>query len=243
MKRSLLAVAALLCATPINAEDLKVSGNWRAFRNVLASGQPVCGMSSNKDRDSGSFSLKYFYGNNVLTGQVIKFSWQFPPEGTTPALEIPLTVGVDRNPILSGNAIGYTQTVKWTDGKNYELPTLEFYVKPEKVSIDQFLDDLSLANRLWLRFDEGSEKPWVMDMTGSAAVAMVFKACALELIRISKAGDPPATQPYGKSKPTQPYGNSSTTQPYGSAPAKPSQPFGGAKAAPAKPVRKDDGSV
>lgn len=205
----------------------------------MVSGKPVCGMSSQLDR-SGNFYLKYYYGNRHVTGQVIKMSWQFPTEGNDP-IEIPLTVGVDRNPILAGNAIGFTQSIKWTDGKTYQLPTLEFYVTPEKTSIDQFLDDLSLANKLWLRFDEGSEKPWVLDMTGSAAVAMVFRACTLELIRISKAGDPSATQPYGRSKPTQPYGsNAAPTQPYGSTPAQPSQPFVGSKPATSQ---RDNGGI
>jgi len=234
MKRSLIAAALLAATATITcAEDLKVSGNWRAYRTVIPSGQPVCGMSS--DINGGSFQLKYYYGNKALTGQVIKYTWKFPPEGTAP-IEIPLTVGVDRNPILSGNAIGYTQTVKWKDGKNYLMPTLEFYVTPEKTSLDDFLNDLSLANKFWLRFDEGNEKPWVLDMTGSAAVAMVFRACAGELIRISKAGDPPATQPYGQSKPTQPYGNAAPTQPYGPKPV-PTIPYGGNN----KP--RDDGGI
>jgi hypothetical protein len=225
MKRSLLAAAALFCVAPAAADDLKVSGNWKAFRNVIADGQPVCGMSSNTDRNGSSFQLKYYYGNQHLTGQVIKYSWRFP-SGEDAPLDIPLTIGVDRNPILSGKATGYTQMLKWTDGKNYRLPTLEFRILPEKVSIDQFLDDLSLANKLWLRFDEGSEKPWVLDMTGSAAVAMVFKACTLDLIKVSKAGEPSATQPYGNPAPTQPYGKSAPTQPYGSssAPARPAAP-------------------
>jgi hypothetical protein len=237
MKRSLLAAAAMvLMATTANAEDLKVSGNWKAFRETV-DGRPVCGMSSEVSRETGgNFYLKYYYGDHYLTGQVIKSSWQFPDVNN--AIDIPLTVGVDRNPILSGKAIGYTQSIKWHDGKTYQMPTLEFVIQPEKTNIDGFLNDLSLANKFWLRFDEGSEKPWVLDMTGSAAVAMVFRACTLELLRISKAGDPPATQPYGQSQPTQPYGRGAApSQPYGN--AQPSQPFGGSKPA----AKANDGGI
>jgi hypothetical protein len=234
MKRSLLAAAAaLLFATAANAEDLKISGNWKAFRETIG-GKPVCGMSSRLDGNSGSnFYLKYYYGNHHITGQVIKNSWQFPPVDGSDPIQIPLTVGVDGNPLLTGNAIGFTQSVKWTDGKTYQLPTLEFYITPEKTRIDQLLDDLSLANKLWLRFDEGSEKPWVLDMTGSAAVAMVFRSCTLELIRISNAGSPPATQPYAQSKPVQPYGSN----------AAPTQPYGKKRPAAKLPQPRDDGGI
>ncbi|MGV7212517.1 hypothetical protein [Bradyrhizobium sp. UFLA05-112] len=249
MKTSLLAAAAALLmatAAPVSAEDLMISGYWRAYRNVVGD-KPTCGVSTST-ADGGTFMIKYFYGDTYLTGHVMKRSWRFPSDGTY--INIPLTVGVDRNPILRGNAIGYTQFVSPEDGVRQPLPTLEFSITPQKTSIDQFLDDFSLAAKFWLRFDEGSEKPWVLDMTGSAKVTLVFKACALELIRLSKGNDSLTSQPYGQPRATQPYGQSQPTQPYSnrSEEAPPQQPQDQSRAptpktVKTKPVRRDDGSI
>ncbi len=190
------------------------SGYWRAFRNMVG-GKPICGMSSTRN-DGASFMIKYFSGDTYLTGHVMKASWRFPEDGSK--IDIPLTIGVDRNAILNGNAIGYVQHVTGNDGRRYPLQTLEFYITPQKTSIDQFLIDFAAAKQFWLRFDEGSERPWVLDMTGSAKVALTFRTCALELIRVSKGGTAPtqpyggATQPYGKPQATQPYRNQQPTQ-------------------------------
>jgi hypothetical protein len=222
VKKSLyLAAALLLGATSANALDLKVSGYWTAFLSSTTKGTPICGMSTRLANGSGSLLIKYIYGQDFLTGHIIKPSWRFPAGD---GISVPLTIGVDRNPIISGDAIGYRSPAG--------LQMLEFYITPEKYSIDQFLLDFAKAARFWVRFDQGTEKPWVLDMTGSAEVAAVFRTCTMRLIGEAKS----ATQPYGKPQATQP------TQPYGNQPAQPAQPM------PAQPVEKpavkrDDGSI
>jgi hypothetical protein len=205
MKRSLLAAAAavVLAVSPAAAYDLKVSGYWKAFL-VGTKETPICGMSSSyADPRNGQLLIKYFYGQDYLTGHIVKPSWRFPADGVA----VPLTIGVDRNPIMSGSAVGYL---------NNNLPMLEFYIKPEKVSIDGFLNDFAKAARFWVRFDEGTEKPWVFDMQGSAEVVSVFRNCTLRLIAESKS----ATQPYGKPQATQPFGKPSPAPAAQPAPAK-----------------------
>jgi len=210
MKRSLLAAAAmLLCATSANAIDLKVSGYWTAFLSGTKE-TPICGMQSSfGDGRNGSLLIKYIYGQDHLTGHIVKPSWRFPADG----VPVQITIGVDRNPILSGPALGY---------RNNGLPMLEFYIAPKNVSVDQFLLDFAKAARFWVRFDEGTEKPWVLDMTGSAAVALVFRDCAMRLVADAKGAA--STQPYGRPQETQPYGKPQATQPFSVPPAKSAAP-------------------
>jgi hypothetical protein len=227
VKRSLLAAAALLlAATSANALDLKVSGYWKAFLSGTKE-TPICGMSSSLGDGKGSLMIKYIHGQNHLTGHIIKPSWRFPADGVA----VPLTIGVDRTPILSGPALGYRNP----NG----LQILEFYIKPENVSVDQFLLDFAKAARFWVRFDEGTEQPWVLDMTGSAEVASVFRNCTLRLIDDAKG----ATQPYGTPQATQPYGKrAAPTQP-SAGKSQPTQPLPAPVKKPDRVKPADDGSI
>jgi hypothetical protein len=84
---------------------------------------------------------------------------------------------------------------------------------------DSFLTDFGKASMMWIRFDEGTEKPWPAKMQGSRDAAAYFGRCIKQLI------DANSTQPYGKPAPTQPY-SESQTQPYGNAPKQqPGQPI------------------
>jgi hypothetical protein len=167
--------------------------------------------------------IKYFLGDDHFIGQVIKSSWQFPATGS---VDIPLTIGIDGNAILSGNAFGY---LTW-NGQT-PLPVLEFSISAKKTSLDGFLLQFAKGSKFWLRFDQGTERPWILDMTGSAKVALAFRTCVLTLIRDNPVD---ATQPYSTPQITQPYGKPPATQPYGNKKPRMPQP---------QPVMKDDGSV
>jgi len=211
----LLASSFVMPSNKANAEDLKVRGNWKAYRTTSSTGKTLCGMTT-VDNSTDSFYLKYGSGDAQFVGQIVKYSWHFPPYNK--AIKIPLTIGVDRNPIISGNAVGYAEPFS-TGGRTYQMPIVEFHLGFDKVN--GFLDDISLASKMWLRFDQGSEKPWVLDMEGSAVVAIVFKGCASDLMKLSNA-TPPATQPYDHAAPAQP--SQPSTQPYTK--ADPVQPSG-----------------
>jgi hypothetical protein len=110
-------------------------------------------------------------------------------------------------------------------------------------AITNFLKQFGNASWLWIKFDEGTEKPWPAKMEGSRNAAQMFSRCIVNLINANSTqpyGNS-STQPYGKPE-TQPYGNGQT-QPYSAAP--PSQPNGAPKGKPLilPSAKKDDGTI
>jgi opacity protein-like surface antigen len=204
MKRFLL-TAALLAATATTAlassanetVTLRNAGYWTSWYSPANSaGKAMCGMASTINYASGAkamFMVKYS-GETVFV-HVYKTSWTIP-EGT----KIPVWLQFDRAEPLTTTAAGSPgETVG-----GY----VEFTIKPDFTK--DFLELFANANAMSIGFQQGSEKPWAVNMSGSREVAESFGKCS-NMLRQSS---------------TQPYGNSpSPSQPYGNAPAKPSQPF------------------
>jgi hypothetical protein len=212
--KTLLASAAIaaLFATAAYADYKSVpSGNWRTYEaKSNTNTQPMCGMETRWNAGM-AFFVKYFQGADTVTFQIMKTSWRFPKEG----VEIPMTIGVDKNPILEGKAIaGYMSG---------NLPIVEFSIRMSD-QWPKFVEDFGEANQLWLRFETGNEPPWSMDMSGSRNAVAMMKSCIASI-------NATYTRPYGHSS-TQPYGNPGTQ------PVQPSQP------PPRQPAaKKDSGSI
>jgi hypothetical protein len=75
---------------------------------------------------------------------------------------------------------------------------VEFTLKGDLIG--DFLHEFGEANRMWVRFDAGTEQPWVADMVGSRKAAAMFKNCVASL--------PQPTQPFAQ-QPSQPYSSAS----------------------------------
>jgi hypothetical protein len=227
----MVAAALLLSAiTTAHAREVR-SGYWTVFDgNVNGKLKPLCGMKTVYTDVNASIMVKYILGENNLVVHIFKAGWRFPEN----AITFPITLGFDQE------AWGHTTALGLNNPR--AGPMVEFNIATEATG--SFLKAFGEAELLWLRFDEGTEKPWPAKMYGSRNAASMFARCISNLIEAN------STQPYGKPE-TQPYGNSSTqpygsqTQPYSAAP--PSQPSNGAPKA-GKPLtlpsaKKDDGSI
>jgi hypothetical protein len=224
--RTTLAVVAMLLLTAATGRAGEVrSGYWTVF-DTKGDGKlnkPLCGMKTEYADVQASIMVKYILGEKTLTVHIFKTGWRFPSDQP---VKFPLTLGFD-------NAVFGQVTAAGLSPHNMS-PMIEFDIANE--SIGSFLKAFGDAQLLWIRFDEGTEKPWPAKMSGSRHAAKLFAGCVSNLIEAN------STQPYGNSS-TQPYGNSST-QPYGAAP--PTQPY----AAPRGPlnlqpssVKKEDGQI
>jgi hypothetical protein len=223
MKMTMVAVTLLLTAATGQAGEVR-SGYWTVF-DTKGDGKlkPLCGMKTQYADVNASIMVKYVLGEKTLTVHIFKTGWRFP---TDQPVSFPITLGFDKE--------AWGQTTAMGISPPNVSPMIEFSIANE--SISNFLKSFGDAELLWIRFDEGTEKPWPAKMYGSRNAAKLFSGCIVNLI------DANSTQPYGNSS-TQPYGNSST-QPYGAAP--PTQPY----AAPKPPLKlqppslkKEDGTI
>ncbi len=223
MKTTLAVIAALLLTTSTGRAGEVRSGFWTVFdSDGQGKFKPLCGMKTEYADVQASIMVKYILGSDNFTIHIFKQGWRFP---TDQPVNFPITLGFDQEAWGQAKADGITQPSAG--------PMIEFYV-PNK-SISRFLKSFGDAQLLWIRFDEGSEKPWTAKMSGSRNAARLFGNCVVNLINAN------STQPYGESS-TQPYGKNST-QPYAAKP--PTQPYG----APKEPLKlqpalkRDDGQI
>jgi hypothetical protein len=220
MKRSLLAAALLaatattaLAASASNSVVLRTAGYWKAYYDPSNSGgKPMCGMVSMIDYTNGatgSFMVKYAPGGDLFV-DVYKTSWAIPKDTA-----VPIFLQFDRSAPLTVTALG--NPAETYSGSFVQWPIKDDFIK-------SFIDLFANANSMTLGFQQGSEKPWAINMSGSREVAESFRKCVTMLSQ----------------GPSQPYGSSSPSQPYGGAqPPQPSQPFGGSKPAP----KANDGGI
>jgi hypothetical protein len=167
-----------------------------------------------------SIMIKYILGNENLTVHVFKIGWRFPAE----PVDFSISLGFDRD--------SFGQTIARGGMIPKAGPMIEFKIANK--ATENFLNQFAEAEWMWIRFDEGTEKPWPAKMYGSRNAATMFRKCVINLIESRSTqpyGKPPATSPQA----TQPYGKGGT-QPFGSKPTQ--QPV-------RKPgvVKRDDGSI
>ena len=181
------AIAAPAVAGGNGITTLTRSGAWEAFFTKADTGQYTCGMSVyNKDMTQ-TVMVKWFQGFKAPTVQVMKRSWQIP-EGT----KINIVIGFDKDEYGSGTATSFIVGSSRTNGLAVTLA---------ETSAADFIEQFQAADKMWIKFPDGNETPWIADMTGSRIVGNAFLRCVNEL-------NQNYTQPYGK----QP--ESSGTQPY-----------------------------
>jgi len=188
--------AALVSAASADTKTYYRSGAWENYGGTTSDGQPICGMSISKPDVSMALHVKWINGSVGV--QAFKETWHIP-EGT----QVPIELGFDKNlwgrTIATGSAAG---------GREYRWGTVTFGIVD--ASVNNFLEEFAHADKLWLRFTNGNETPWVADMVGSRNSVNSFKMCIGEMIKRNGT-----TQPYSSS--TQPYesrSNGSSTQPF-----------------------------
>ncbi|WP_207537185.1 hypothetical protein [Sabulicella rubraurantiaca] len=178
--------------------DIATHGSWTAYRAQTPTGRQLCGIRV-VGAEGRTLHLKHFAGDRHVTFQAFKSSWTIP-QGT----RLRLSLRVDNNaPWTTGGAVGQRNFVEWTVAGGIERFEVQF----------------RNGTRLFLEFPEGSEGPWVVSLTGSAAAMGRMVEC-MNAVR-QGTGDAPRGGP---------------TQPFGDAPrqAPPTQPF--TPGVPQKPV-------
>ncbi len=189
-------ISSLFLASAAVAEprELATSGYWRAFGGTSDNGTPVCGVQTTFgiNGSGGGFLLKWFAGNDFLTVQLYRPSWNIPRD-----VQAPVTV------VLDGQ--------RWNVvGKAGVRPNmLEFYVRPEKVR--EFVHDFTAANGMVVTFDTGSERPWTASLAGNSAVVDVMVRCVARYAGADSAtpfsylptGQPYAPAPADSTQPFQ----------------------------------------
>jgi hypothetical protein len=206
MKMKKLATALLIGSAVIAPAHAGVktyyrSGAWENYAGTNNEGGWTCGMSvANRDW-SQSVHIKYFLSSGHFEVQIFKMSWRIP-NGT----DIPITLGFDRGTWGTINkATGSTHT---GDGSTWGM--INFYIADE--SVIDFLENVAHADKMWLKFLDGNETPWVADMRGSRNSVNSLQACVAKAIRA--AATPPS----------QPYSGGGNTQPFAAEPPPPPAP-------------------
>jgi hypothetical protein len=147
-----------------------------------------------------SMSLHIKWINGAVRVFAFKNSWRIPA-GT----RVPIILGFDKDSWGSTTASGGTDHFSPT----YTAGVVEFAIAP--ASLKSFLNEFSLANKMWLRFTSGNETPWVANMNGSGAAVESFKTGVRNMLARGKG-----TQPFS-SQATQPFSNQAT-QPFSTSP-------------------------
>jgi hypothetical protein len=125
---------------------------------------------------------------------IMKDGWKFPSSDSKNGVVVPLTLGFDNNKdaFIGAAARGYMG-----DGK---YPTVAFFAPTDgdnAKNADEFVEAFAHADSMWIKFENGNEQPWTVNMQGSRGAANAFRTCLASL-------PPSATQPYGNPA-TQPY--------------------------------------
>jgi len=182
------------------------SGAWSAYAGTSNTNTPLCGMLI--EGGGKSLHVKYAQGWNFINIVSWKKGWSIPND-----TKMSVTLGFDKVEFGDATATGYRSPPEMrADLGDY----ISFQVGADL--IDGFLEGFQSSNKMWLRFNSGTETMWLADMTGSREIGSVFARCMKALLL------PSGTQPYGKQPETsQPY---APTQPH-NAPSvsQPTQPF------------------
>ena len=214
--------AAVLAASPAYADTqtLFQSGPWVLYGGTSNSGYALCGMRVSDTAGNRTVHIKYFAGDDHLTIQMFKSTWQVP-NGT----RLAVTMQMDRNPMWSARAYGESDHVEFT------IPYS---------GLDNFAREFRFSEAMRIAFPDGNEAPWITSLAGTNAMLDQFIGC-MRAVRNAHPGGP--TQPYSgpPSTPSQPFGGGPTqpgptqpgpTQPGASQPGpqagEPTQPGGGA---------------
>ena len=195
-------VAALMSACAVNVSYAEVEtvfskDVWHLSMGTVEDDDAVCIAETGGNYQGRYFNLSFkVFGSypDILQIWVMQEGWSIPEDVSTKIL-----LEFDKMSPWDLRMSPYE------DGGD----TLWSYLQ-DKTSQQLFFEEFITANEVTLTF-EGTERPWVLSMDGSAAVYMKFAEC-VDLLKRA-----PQTQPFDeKSKiPSQPFAEPApTTQPF-----------------------------
>ena len=154
------ALAALVLATPAGAVDLKTVGSWTAFRAETSDGVTICGIATTL-AEGRVLYLKWYRGDDALTVQAYRESWQIPPHVTP---KVSLT---------------FARNTPWT-ATGYEWNTVSSIVQftVQRADVKPFINEFTTSSMATYEFQGGSEPAWQLSMAGSAGALDVMAQCA-----------------------------------------------------------------
>jgi hypothetical protein len=196
-------VAIMLClATPAWAALTVYSrvGVWDVFKGTGTDGRQTCGIGNTNPADGRAFSLRFALGDSGITFIADKPGWH-SPAGT----RIPVVMQIGLDQPWSEPAVGNGERVEWMMATDL-APTFDAQFRR--------------AGSMTVTFPSGSERPWIISLSGSAAASDAMGRCVTAMMQ--NTGAAPVTQ--------------GPTQPYGSAPAPPPTPAPPLVTSPARPV-------
>ena len=191
-----LSTAIVVSSKSANAatRDIAKSGAWTAYAGTTNDKNiPLCGMFV--EGGGKSLHIKYAQGWKFFNVVGWKKGWSIPDN-----TKLSVTLGFDKGTFGEATATGWRSP---QEIRNDLGDYIAFQIGGDMMI--EFLSEFQAANKMWLRFDSGTETPWIADMTGSREIGGVFARCVKALL-------PSGSQPYGKQPETsQPY----STQPHG----------------------------
>jgi len=189
--------AALLLAAPAFADTqtLFESGPWVLYGGTSNSGHALCGMRVSDTAGNRTIHIKYFAGDDHLTFQMFKTTWQVP-SGT----RLAVTMQMGANPLWSAHAYGEADHVEFT------IPYS---------GLDNFAREFRYSQMMRITFPQGSEAPWITSLAGTNVMLDRFIACMRD---IRNAQPPGGGQPYSgppgpPPQPSQPFGGGGPAAP------------------------------
>lgn len=183
--------ALMLSTTMASAVDIVRSGVWTSYMASNKDKGPICGMRVENANNSQAIHIKWFQNQRKIYIQAFKTTWKIPND-----TDVHVEVGFDDDLFGDTTAVGY---------RDKKFSYVEFHIDDAEIT-KAFMGQFQEANKMWLKFPDGNEEPWVADMKGSREISVSFMNCIAGLAKRD-------TQPYGKQPDT------SSTQPFGKSPA------------------------
>ena len=177
------ALAAITVAAPARADTTIYyhAGNWDAFEATGADGQFTCGIGSHNVGDGSSLSLRFQPGSGNMEFIASKPGWQIPA-GT----KLPVVMQIGLGQPWTEHAAGNGDRVQWSLDSN---------------AMQTFDAQFRGASSMTVTFPAGTERPWVMGLSGSAAISNAMGRCITDLRQRAAA---PAPAPQSTTQPFAP---------------------------------------
>ena len=205
-----LAIAAVLIATTFvggsqaktnrSADTIYKSGEWEVSKSwVTLNNAWACsiGGETHVDGKFGLINFKHIPGDDIVYFMIIKQGWKFPGDEKH-SVDVPLELTFDNTDLR----IGVEAARGYMGGDHNQFGMVDFFVRPstEETFVPRFMEAFAHADKMMIKFKEGTEAQWSFDMKGSRGAASAFAKCLADLSR-----EHPTTQPYSETPPSQPY--------------------------------------
>lgn len=175
---AVLLVGVVLCPEAQGTTTLERAGLWEAYVATSPEGTTLCGIS--QFSEPYALMLKYQPGASFI--HLRKSTWNVPRWA-----RMTVSFSIDGRHVWTGRFTG-TSDARMIEGDFNTLAQALDFVRA-----------FAWGQRMAIRFVEGTEAPWVADLTGTLRVSRAFLAC---VVALEERRNP--TQPYGRAPPSDP---------------------------------------